>query len=76
MNMGNQHLIHRHGTIFPTPNRQNTKKKHKHIKYKNEIQICVQWLHWHIAIVKEDERITSGQNMEGVKQAEQNEKLK
>jgi len=25
MNMGNQHLIHRHGTIFPTPNR---KKKH------------------------------------------------
>jgi len=27
-------------------------------------------------MVKEDERITSGQNAEGVKQAEQNEKLK
>ena len=25
-NMGNQHLIHRHGTIFPPPNIKKTKK--------------------------------------------------
>jgi len=39
-NMGNQHLIHRYGTIFPTPNIQNTKTR-KHIKYKNKIQNCI-----------------------------------